>query len=456
MNNLIKPNKMETASIPKLVITMSLPPIVSMLIQSMYNVVDSIFVSRISMDALTAVSLAFPMQQVLVALFVGTGAGITSLISRRLGEGDLEAASKAANHGLIISIVYSLLMVIVGIFFTPYFVSIFTHDPILQDLTTQYLRIILIGSFGNFITHAGISTLQATGNTFTPMITQLVGAIANIILDPIFIFGWFGIPAMGVSGAALATVLGQLASFALTMKVLFKDDNNLNLNLRGFTVDFKTIKDIYIVGLPAIIMQSLVSFMVSGLNIILISYSSAAVAVLGIYYKLQSFIFMPIFGLAQGSRPIIGYNFGAKNKSRIMEAFKTAIAISISIMVIGTIIFQVFPEQLLSLFKSNAEMISIGTNALRTISLTFVVAAVGITISTTFQAFGKGIISLIISFTRQLVMLLPSAFILSKLWGLNAIWWSFIIAELISVVIAVPSLYIYLKRTFKSWESSNN
>ena len=456
MNNSIKPNKMETASIPKLVITMSLPPIVSMLIQSMYNVVDSIFVSRISMDALTAVSLAFPMQQVLVALFVGTGAGITSLISRRLGEGDLEAASKVANHGLIINIVYSLLMVIVGIFFTPYFVSIFTHNPILQDLTTKYLRIILIGSFGNFITHAGISILQATGNTFTPMITQLVGAIANIILDPIFIFGWFGIPAMGVSGAALATVLGQFASFALTMKVLFKDDNNLNLNLRGFTFDFKTIKDIYIVGLPAIIMQSLVSFMVSGLNIILISYSSAAVAVLGIYYKLQSFIFMPIFGLAQGFRPIIGYNFGAKNKSRIMEAFKTAIAISISIMVIGTIIFQVFPKQLLSLFESNAEMISIGTNALRTISLTFVVAAVGITISTTFQAFGKGIISLIISFTRQLVMLLPSAFILSKLWGVNAIWWSFIIAELISVAIAVPSLYIYLKRTFKSWESNNN
>lgn len=453
MNNLEKKNKMATESVAKLVITMSLPPIVSMFIQSMYNVVDSIFVSRISMDALTSVSLAFPLQMIIVSLFVGTGAGISSLISRKLGEGNNEAASKAANHGLVINIFYSLIMAVIGIFFVKSFVSIFTNDPILQNLTTQYLQIILIVSFGSFITQAGISILQATGNTFIPMVTQLVGAITNIILDPIFIFGWFGLPAMGVRGAAIATVIGQLASFILTMKVLYKDDNSLNLTMKNFTLNYKTIKDIYVVGLPAIIMQSLASVMVSGLNIILISFSSAAVAVLGIYFKLQSFIFMPIFGLAQGFRPIIGYNFGARNKSRVLEAFKTAIIISVGIMLIGTFIFQVFSKQLLSLFDSNNEMMLIGVQALKIISLTFAVAAVGITISTTFQAFGKGMLSLIISFTRQIIVLLPAAYILSKFFGLNAIWYSFVISEIISVAIAIPVLFIYLDGVFKSWES---
>lgn len=456
MNNLTNKNKMSTESIPKLVITMSLPPIVSMFIQSMYNVVDSIFVSRISMDALTSVSLAFPLHMIMVALFVGTGAGISSLISRRLGEGNHEAASKAANHGLVINALYSVIIAIIGIFFVQNFVSIFTKDPILQNLTMQYLRIILIFSFGNFITQAGISILQSTGNTFMPMITQLVGAITNIILDPILIFGWFGLPAMGVKGAALATVIGQLASFALTMKILFKDKNNLNLTLKGFVIDYKTIKEIFIVGLPAIVMQSLASVMISGLNIILMSFSSAAVAVLGIYFKLQSFIFMPIFGLAQGFRPIVGYNFGAKNKSRVLDAFKTAIIISVSIMLLGTFIFQMFTSQLLSLFDSNAEMMSIGIHALKIISLTFVFAAIGITISTTFQAFGKGIISLIISFARQIIVLLPSAFILSKLWGLDTIWYSFVISEIIAAIIAIPSLYFYLRNVFKEWERKSN
>ncbi len=453
MNNPEKKNKMATESVSKLVITMSLPPIVSMFIQSMYNVVDSIFVSRISMDALTSVSLAFPLQMIIVSLFVGTGAGISSLISRRLGEGNQEAASKAANHGLVINIFYSLVTALIGIFFVKQFTSIFTNEPNLQNLTIQYLQIILIVSFGSFITQAGISILQATGNTFMPMITQLVGAITNIILDPILIFGLFGMPALGIRGAAIATVIGQFASFVLTMKILFKDSHLLDLNLRGFTLNYKTIKDIYVVGLPAIIMQALASVMVSGLNIILISFSSAAVAVLGIYFKLQSFIFMPIFGLAQGFRPIIGYNFGAKNKDRVLEAFKTAIIISVSIMFIGTIIFQVFTTELLSLFDSNDEMMSIGISALKIISLTFAVAAVGITISTTFQAFGKGMLSLIISFTRQIVILLPAAYILSKSFGLNAIWYSFIISEIISVGIAIPVLYIYLNGTFKIWEN---
>lgn len=453
MNNQTRQNKMAVESVPKLVVAMALPPIISMFIQSMYNVVDSIFVSKISMDALTAVSLAFPMQQALVALFVGTGAGVTSLISRRLGEGNIEEASGAASHGLLIYTVYSLIMALAGIFFTDFFVSIFTNDPILRELTAQYLRIILIWSFGNFITQAGISVLQATGNTFTPMITQLVGAITNIVLDPILIFGLFGMPEMGIRGAAIATVVGQLASFTLTMMVLLKDKSGIGIKLKGFTFSLKTVKDIYVVGLPAVVMQSLISFMVSGLNIILISFSSAAVAVLGVYYKLQSFVFMPIFGLAQGFRPIMGYNFGARNKERVVETFKTALTISVSIMLAGTIIFQVFPRQLLSLFDSNDEMISIGMKSLRILSLTFVLAAVGITISSSFQAFGKGTISLFISFTRQIIVLLPSAYILSKLWGLDGIWYSFTLSEIAALLICVPALRLYLKSTFKEWDN---
>lgn len=455
MNNPLKENKMATTSVTKLVISMSLPPIISMFIQAMYNVVDSIFVSRISMDALTAVSLAFPMQQILVALFVGTGAGITSLISRRLGEGNNEAASKAANHGIIIYMFYSVIMAIVGMFFVRNFVASFTQDANLQNLTQQYLEIILIASFGNFMLHAGISILQSTGNTFMPMITQIVGAVINIVLDPILIFGLFGFPTMGIRGAALATVIGQIIACALVLIILFKDKNHLHITLKNFTLNYITIRDIYVVGLPATIMQSLASIMVSGLNLILISFSSAAVSILGIYFKLQSFVFMPIFGLAQGFRPIIGYNFGAKNKTRVLETLSIALKISISIMIVGTIIFQLFPKPLLALFDSNAEMIYIGVYALRIISVTFVFTAISITISVIFQATGRGVISLLVSFIRQIVLLLPSAFILSRIWGLNAVWYSFVISEIFALIIFVPSLYFYLKGEFSKWQGMN-
>lgn len=450
-----KQNKMAGESISKLVVTMSLPPIVSMFIQAMYNVVDSIFVSRIGMDALTSVSLAFPMQQILVALFVGTGAGISSLISRRLGEENYEAASKAASHGIVVSIVYSIAMALVGFFFTDFFTTIFTENSSLQFFTGQYLRIILIFSFGNFIAHAGISILQSTGNTLTPMIAQLVGAVANIILDPIMIFGYFGFPAMGVAGAAWATVIGQFASFILILKMLRKE-SHLNVTLKNFKFDMKIFKDMFTVALPAIIMQSLASVMISGLNIILISFSNAAVSVLGIYYKLQSFIFMPIFGIMQAFRPIVGYNYGAKNKDRVLEALKTTLIISSVIMITGTFIFHIFTEPLLAMFDSNEEMMYIGTKALRTISLTFVPAAVGITISSAFQAFGKGVISLVISFTRQLIVLLPAAYILSKLGGLNLFWYAFTIAELVSLFIAIPAIFIYLKAIFREWKIKND
>lgn len=449
MNNSSQ-NKMASGSMTKLIVTMSLPPIVSMFIQAMYNIVDSIFVSKISMQALTAVSLAYPMQLILVALFVGTGAGISSLISRRLGEKRLEEASKAASHGFAVNIIYSIITAAMGIFLTGFFVKLFTKDVLLQDLTSQYLKIILIFAVFNFISNAGISILQSTGNTFMPMISQLAGAITNIILDPIMIFGYFGMPAMGVSGAAAATVIGQFVSFVLII-IIFKKNRPIKVKIRNFKFEKVILKDMYVVALPAIIMQALASVMVSGLNLILISFSEAAVSVLGIYYKLQSFIFMPIFGMMQAFSPIIGYNFGAKNKERVLEALKVTLIISACIMLTGTFIFQIFAKQLLGLFDSNAEMIYIGVKALKIISLTFVVAAVGITLSSSFQAFGKGTLSLIISFTRQLLILLPAAYVFSRLNGINSVWYAFTVSEILSVLIAIPIMSTYLRNAFNSW-----
>jgi len=448
----LRPNKMASESMTKLVVTMAIPPIFSMFIQAMYNIVDSIFVAKTGMEALTAVSLAFPLQQILVALFVGTGAGISSLISRRLGEGNYEDANKAASHGVVMSFIYSIIMIFAGLFFTNYFVGFFTEDFILQDLTVKYLKIILIFSVFNFIAHAGISILQATGDTMMPMISQLVGAVTNIILDPIMIFGYFGFPAMGVEGAALATIIGQFASFVMIV-FMFRKDTAVKVKIKGFRFDRIILKDMYSVAFPAIIMQSLASVMISGLNLILISLSDAAVSVLGIYYKLQSFVFMPVFGIMQAFRAIVGYNFGAKNKDRVISCLKTVLVISSLIMILGTIIFQIFTEPMLRLFDSNEEMMSIGIRALRTISISFIAAAVGIVISAAFQSFGRGTISLVISFARQLLILLPAAYVLARIGGLDLFWYSFIASDILSVCIAVPAIISYLKKIFNSWET---
>ncbi len=448
----LRHNKMASESMTKLVVTMAIPPIFSMFIQAMYNIVDSIFVAKTGMEALTAVSLAFPLQQILVALFVGTGAGISSLISRRLGEGNYEDANKAASHGVVMSFIYSIIMIFAGLFFTNYFVGFFTEDLILQDLTVKYLRIILIFSVFNFIAHAGISILQATGDTMMPMISQLVGAVTNIILDPIMIFGYFGFPAMGVEGAALATIIGQFASFVMIV-FMFRKDTDVKVKIKGFRFDRIILRDMYSVAFPAIIMQSLASVMISGLNLILISLSDAAVSVLGIYYKLQSFVFMPVFGIMQAFRAIVGYNFGAKNKDRVISCLKTVLVISSLIMIFGTIIFQIFTEPMLRLFDSNEEMMSIGIRALRTISISFIAAAVGIVISAAFQSFGRGTISLVISFARQLLILLPAAYILARIGGLDLFWYSFIASDILSVCIAIPAIISYLKKMFDSWET---
>ena len=447
-----KLNKMETMPVRQLVLSMSIPAIISMMIQALYNIVDSIYVSRIGEDALTAVSLAFPLQLVIIALVMGTSAGITSLISRRLGEHDKDSATRAANHGFIINIAYSLIMVIFGLFLAKSVVSVFTDDANLIDLTSQYISIVMIFSFGRFISQAGMSTLQATGDMIHPMKAMLVGAISNIILDPIFIFGLFGVPAMGIRGAAIATVAGQILSFVYIGIVIKNGKHEVEIDLKHFKFSGRILKDIYVVALPAIIMQSIGSFMVSGLNMILIGFSSTAVAVLGVYYKLQSIVIMPVFGLTQGYMPIVGYNFGARNKDRIMESFKTTIKMGLVIMISGTLLMNLIPAQLLAMFDASPEMIAIGSIALRRMSLCLPLAAVGITCSITFQAYGKGYISLISSFIRQIIFILPAAWILSRIGGLDYVWYAFLIAEIVAIFVIGPWLMKDLGSIFKKWE----
>ncbi|HBH11585.1 MAG TPA: MATE family efflux transporter [Clostridiales bacterium] len=448
-----KSNKMESMPIKKLVMSMALPAMLSMSIQAMYNVVDSIYVSRISEEALTAVSLAFPLQLLIIALVVGTSVGVTSLIARKLGEKDRETASMAASHGYIISIIYSIMMAIIGVFFARNAVSLFTDDPQLVALTTQYISVIMTFSFGRLLAQAGISILQGTGDMIRPMKAMLLGAISNIILDPILIFGWFGVPAMGIRGAAIATVTGQILSFAFISLVIKNGRHEVDIKLRGFKPDKKVFKDIYVVALPGIIMQSLGSVMLTGLNIILIGFTPTAVAVLGVYFKLQSIITMPVFGLTQGYMPIMGYNYGAKNKRRMIDTLKFSLKIALAIMATGASIMILFPRPLLLMFDASEEMISIGKIALRSIAAGLPIAAMSITFSVTFQAMGKGYVSLIASFIRQIIFLLPVAVILSRIVGLNGVWFAFIIAEIAAFIIIGPWLMNDLRKTFRKWET---
>ena len=448
----IKTNKMASMPVRQLVISMAFPAMISMSIQAMYNIVDSIYVSRISEEALTAVSLAFPLQLLIVALMAGTGAGVTSLISRRLGEKNHQAASYAASHGLMINAVYSVSMMILGLFFARRLVSLFTSDLYLIDLTTQYISIIMIFSFGRLMSQAGMSILQGTGDMIRPMKAMLIGAISNIILDPILIFGWFGLPALGIRGAAIATILGQMLSFSYIIIVLSRGKPEVHLIVKGFKPDKGILKDIYIVGLPGIIMQSLASVMISVFNIILISFTPTAVAVLGIYFKLQSIIIMPMFGLAQGYMPIMGFNYGAKNKARMIQALKTTLMLGVAFMTLGTIILVGFPVPLLRLFDASEEMITLGVPALRRVAMGLPIAAAGITFSVTFQAIGKGYVSLIASFIRQMIVILPVAYLLSRIVGLSGVWFSFFIAEIVAIVIIGPWLIKELRRTFKLWQ----
>ena len=450
---LVKENKMGVVPIPRLLFAMSLPAIISMLIQSMYNVVDSIFVAQIGEEALTAVSLAFPIQILIISCFVGMGVGINSAIARRLGEDKKDEAANVAEHGFIIAVILSVILAIVGILISEKFISLFTDNPLIISQGRDYLLIVTVFCFGSIITQAAFATLQGSGEMIKPMVGQIIGAVCNIILNPILIFGLLGFPALGVRGSAIATVTGQIIGMVYMLIVVFKGKKNLlKLNYKIFHFERSIFKDIIVVGLPAAIMQGLGSVLITGYNLILATFGMSAVAVFGVYFKIQSFIFMPIFGLGQGAMPIFGYNFGAKNEARFKQTLKVAVSMALVIMSIGTILFWVFPEQILMPFNASDEMLAIGIHCFRSISIAFPLAGISIMISVSFQAIGKAYVSMIASFIRQMIVLLPSSYILAAIGGLNLVWYGFIISEIVCLAYELFMYQRFKNQIFDSWE----
>lgn len=432
-NNELVENKMGVMPVNKLLINMSLPMMISMLVQAMYNIVDSIFVAQINEGALTAVSLAFPVQTLMIALLGGTCVGLNAVLSRSLGEKNFEHVNECARNGVFLAFVIYIILALVGIFGTDLFYGTQTTDVEILQYGHDYLSIVLIGSIGLCFQFTFEKLLQSTGKTFYSMITQGVGAIINIILDPIFIFGLFGLPAMGVKGAAAATICGQIIAALLGIFMNHKYNHEIEFHFKGFKPSGRIIKQIYSIGIPSIIMQSIGSIMVFGMNQILIGFSTTATAVFGVYYKLQSFIFMPVFGLNNGLVPIIAYNYGARRKDRLMKAVNLSRCYAMSIMALGFMVFQIIPKQLCLLFDASDFMLSMSVPALRIISISFIIAGFNIISVTMYQALGNAVWSMIISICRQLVVLLPSAYILSLFGNVNLVWWSFPIAEIFAL-----------------------
>lgn len=435
-------NKMGVMPVPKLLFQMSLPMILSMLVQALYNVVDSIFVAQINENALTAVSLVFPVQSLMIAIAVGTGVGVNAVLSRSLGEKDFRTTNESAKNGVFLALVSSVAFAILGVVMARPFFHMQTADAQIRQYGIQYMTIISALCLAVYMQVMLERLLQSTGKTFYTMISQGVGAIVNIIFDPILIFGLLGFPKMGVAGAAAATVLGQFCGMFIALFFNLKVNKELNLNFRGFRPSPRIIKVIYSVGVPSIIMQAIGSVMTFGMNKILIQFTSTATAVFGVYFKLNSFIFMPVFGLNNGMVPIVAYNYGARNQKRITQTIHLSIASAVTIMLIGLALFMIFPAQLLQMFNASESMLAIGVPALRIICLSFLFAGFCIIVGSVFQALGNGIYSLIISATRQLVVILPVAALLAKTGGLNAVWWSIPIAEIASVIL---SAFFYRK-----------
>ena len=423
-------NKMGTWPIGKLLMNMALPLVISMLVQALYNVVDSVYVSRISESAVTALSLAFPIQNLLIGCATGVGVGVNSLLSKSLGEQNYERANRTAGKGFLLSCLFSIGFVIFGLFFARPFFATQTTVAETLDGGSMYLAIVTVGSIGIFIEILFERLLQASGNAFQSMITQATGAIINIVLDPILIFGWFGLPAMGLAGAALATVIGQWIAACLAMGLNLKHNKELkDLKRRHAKPDSQVIRSILSIGVPSIIMVGIGSVMNFGINQILQGFSETATGVFGIYFKLQSFFFMPLFGINNAVISIVAFNYGARNPDRMVKTVKTAALAGLGIMLTGLAAFQLIPEVLLSLFDPSAEFLAMAVRALRTISWCFPVAAVCIILGSTFQALGTGIYSTIVSLVRQLVMLLPAAWLLSRTGDVNLVWWAWPIAE---------------------------
>ncbi len=444
-------NKMGTMPVNKLVWNMSFPMMVSMLVQALYNIVDSIFVARVSENALTAVSLAFPLQTLTIAVGAGTGVGINALLSKSLGEKDFKKANDTALNGGFLYIMSYLLFLVLGFTIVkPFYVSqLKGSSPEIFDLGVQYLSIVMIFSMGIFGQFFFERLLTSTGRTVYSMVSQLSGAITNIILDPILIFGLLGLPKMGVAGAAAATVIGQCVAAVVACVCNIKYNHDLNLSLKGFRLSSSLIGSIYVVGIPSIIMQSIGSVMTYSMNKILIDFSSTATAVFGVYFKLQSFFFMPVFGLNNGITPIIAYSYGAQQRKRMIKTIKTSMKIAFVLLLFGFAGFELFPQILLKMFDASDEMLKIGCHALRVIGVHFLFAWFCIIAGTIFQALGKAVYSLIVSIMRQLVVLIPAAYILAKVGGLDAVWWSFPIAELMSLTVSALCLRSIYKNIIK-------
>lgn len=435
--------------VAKLVTTMSLPMIISMLVQALYNVVDSMFVSRVSENALTAVSLAFPAQNLMIAVATGTAVGVNALLSKSLGEKDNKKANLIAENGVFLSLVGFLIFLVFGLFGTGIFFRSQTDIKEIIDYGSDYLTVCCCFSFGVFGQIMFERLMQATGRTFYTLITQGVGAVVNIILDPIFIFGKFGVPRMEAKGAAVATVIGQIVACILAI-ILNKFKNpDVTLKLKEFKPNMKIIGKIYAIGVPSIIMVAIGSIMTYSINKILIGFTATAAAVFGVFFKLQSFVFMPVFGLNNGVIPIVAYNYGAKKRKRVLKTIKVAIVFAVSFMLVGFALMQIIPDKLLGIFNASEEMLDIGITALKTISFSFIAAGFSIVMSSTFQAFGKGIYSMLISFARQIVVLIPTAYLLSKTGVLANIWWAFPIAEIMSVLVASVLFVVLYKKVIK-------
>lgn len=440
MENTQTQNKMGTLPVPGLILKMSLPMMVSMLVLATYNVVDSIFVSRISENALTAVSLAFPFQMIINAVAIGTAAGANSLIARKLGAREQEAANRASTNAMFLSVISGLFFFVFFLLLTPTLVDIFKPETEIRDYAITYLGWVGVPAIFACVQVMEEKILQATGNTVHSMLIQLAGAVFNLIFDPILIFGLLGFPALGVAGAAIATVGGQMVGMLLGAVLIFNKKCLVQLSFKGFRPCRNTIGEIYTVGIPSIFLQMVGSVMNVGLNKILIGFTSTAVSVMGVYIKLQSFVFMPVFGLNSGTMPIMGYNYGAKNRKRVMDALKYGSTYAFCIMVLGLILFQFCAPLMLELFDASPAMMEIGVPALKIISLCFPMAALGIMFSSLFQAIGNGKLSFLMSALRQLIVLLPAAYILSRLWGLSAVWYAFPVAEIVSLIFAAIML----------------
>ena len=442
---MLRENKMGTMPVNKLLLTISVPMMISMLLQAFYNVVDSYFVSKISENALTAVGLAFPIQNLMIGVAVGTGVGINALLSRRLGQKNQKGVNDTAMNGLFLALISTLIFVLFGLFFSRMFMEMQTDVSEIVEDGTIYLSICTIASAGVFVDITFARLLQSTGLTKYSMIGQLIGAGTNIILNPLLIFGLLGLPKMGIAGSAAATVIGQLLGATVDMTFNLKKNKEIQFKFRGFRPDWKVIKQIYSVGFPAILNTTIVSFMVFGMNLILIGFSKAATAVLSVYFKLQSFIFMPVFGLNNGLIPIIAYNYGAKKPSRIRKSMRLALMYASGIMLFGLLLFQIIPQPILSLFIDKNETMQIGIAALKTISLGFVFSGIVFVVCSVFQALGHGVYALIVQIIRQLVAVLPLAYLLSLTRDVNMVWWAFPSAE----IIAAATCFLLYRSVYK-------